>query len=106
MNVYLDDKRPCPSGFHLARTAKECITLIKSNKIATLSLDYNLGYGNPTGYEVVKYMIANHLYPRKIIIHSASAFGRKRMFKLLQKHKPQHVSIYIRPALQAFTKLE
>lgn len=97
MNVYLDDKRPCPPGFRLARTVKECIELIKSNKIATLSLDYNLGYGNPTGYEVVKYMIANHRYARKIIIHSASPFGRKRMFKMLQKHKPRHVFIYIRP---------
>lgn len=106
MNVYLDDKRPCPEGFHLARTVKECIALIKSNKVETLSLDYNLGYGKPKGYEVVKYMIANQVYARKIIIHSASPFGRKRMFKLLQKHKPRQVSIYIRPALQALTKQE
>jgi hypothetical protein len=51
-------------------------------------------------------MIANQVYARKIIIHSASASGRKRMFNTLQKHKPRQVSIYIRPALQALTKQE
>ncbi|CAM4321901.1 cyclic-phosphate processing receiver domain-containing protein [Paenibacillus alkaliterrae] len=100
MDVFLDDKRRCPPGFCLVRTAKDCIALLKTNTIATLSLDYNLGYGKPTGYEVAKYMTANNVYADKIIIHSADSLGRHRMFRLLQKHKPEHVLIYIRPAIK------
>ncbi|TVY07237.1 cyclic-phosphate processing receiver domain-containing protein [Paenibacillus cremeus] len=100
MNVYLDDIRPCPSGFHLARTAKECIDLIQSGKgkLQTLSLDYNLGLGNPTGYTVAQYIVDNNTYAKQIIIHSANPFGRMKMFKLLHHHKPKHVKLSIRPA--------
>lgn len=101
MNVYLDDKRPCPPDFLLVRTAKECIALIKNNKLATISLDYNLGRGNPTGYEVAKYMSANNVYANTIIIHSADSVGRKRMARLLRKHMPEHVLLIIRPTPSA-----
>ncbi|MCZ8515330.1 cell division protein FtsJ [Paenibacillus filicis] len=97
INVYLDDMRPCPKGFILARTVESCIELISSKKLDTLSLDHDLGFGKPSGYEVVKFMIANKIYAKKIIIHSANPFGRLRMFNLLVKNKPKEVELYIRP---------
>ncbi|WNQ14018.1 hypothetical protein MJA45_13665 [Paenibacillus aurantius] len=97
INVYLDDMRPCPKGFILVRTVEACIKLISLKKVNTLSLDHDLGFGRPSGYELVKYMVTHKIYAKKIIIHSANPFGRIRMFKLLEKHKPAQVELYIRP---------
>ncbi|MDQ0061436.1 cyclic-phosphate processing receiver domain-containing protein [Paenibacillus harenae] len=99
MKLFLDDRRPCPAGYRLARTADECISLIKENEITVLSLDYNLGIGQPKGYAVAKYIAANASYPPKIIIHSNDRIGRIRMYRLLRKHMPSHasISITIRP---------
>ncbi|GAA3413805.1 cyclic-phosphate processing receiver domain-containing protein [Paenibacillus hodogayensis] len=97
INVFLDDLRPCPKGYKYAQTADECIKLITDNKVNALSLDHDLGFGKPSGYEVVKYMVQNRTYPKKIVIHSANPFGRFRMVELLTKHKPRNVDLIVRP---------
>lgn len=43
MKVYLDDIRPCPSGWRLARNYDEAITLLKSGCVEEISLDHDLG---------------------------------------------------------------
>jgi hypothetical protein len=97
INVFLDDKRSAPKGFYLVRTAQQCIKVLKSENINVMSLDYNLGSREPTGYRVVKYMVRNKLFPRKIIIHSNSPRGRSKMYDLLTQYKPKNVPIYIEP---------
>lgn len=99
VKLFLDDRRPCPAGYHLARTAEECIAIIKANPITVLSLDYNLGIGQTKGAAVAKYIAANAAYPAKIIIHSNDRIGRIRMYQLLVKHKPRYAAstICIRP---------
>lgn len=62
-----------------------------------VSLDYNLGSRKPTGYQVAKYMVEKKVFPGKIIIHSNSRRGRLKMYRLLNRHKPAHVPLYIRP---------
>lgn len=95
MKLFLDDRRPCPAGYRLARSAKECIALLQTNEITVLSLDYNLGIGQPKGYTVAKYIAVNAVYPPKIIIHSNDRSGRMRMYRLLRKHMPNQASISI-----------
>ncbi|WP_337102602.1 cyclic-phosphate processing receiver domain-containing protein [Paenibacillus sp. YIM B09110] len=99
MKLFLDDRRRCPAGYRLARTANMCIAIIKANRISVLSLDYNLGLGQPKGSTVAKYIAANAAYPAKIIIHSNDRLGRIRMYQHLVKHKPRHAAstICIRP---------
>lgn len=97
MNVFLDDVRACPKGFRLARTAEQCMKLLETCKIEVLSLDHDLGYQKPTGYDVAKFMVRNKLFAPKIIIHSANPIGSIRMFLLLNKHKPEHVRIDVQP---------
>jgi len=97
MKIFLDDLRPCPKGFRLAKTVNECLKLIKNNKIDVISLDHDLGFGQPSGFEVVKYMVRNKIYASKIIIHSANPFGRMRMYRLLKQNKPKNVSLIIQP---------
>lgn len=97
INVFLDDLRPCPANFRLARTVNECIRLLKGNKVKILSLDYDLGIGQPNGMDLVQYMVAHRLYAENIVIHSANPFGRLRMYSLLNQNKPKHVSITVKP---------
>jgi hypothetical protein len=97
INVFLDDLRPCPKGYKYVQTVDECIKIITKYKVNTLSLDHDLGFGKPSGYEVVRYMVQNRTYPKKIVIHSANPFGRFRMYELLNKHKPTNVILLVRP---------
>ncbi|MFE5317681.1 cyclic-phosphate processing receiver domain-containing protein [Paenibacillus sp. NPDC056579] len=101
INVFLDDLRPRPKGYKLARSARECIRYVKDGNINVLSLDYNLGTDKPTGYRVVKYMIEKGTYPRKIILHTATYSGRVRMYKALEKHKPESVTLVVKPRRQS-----
>ena len=70
---------------------------MKRNKVKILSLDYNLGFGQPNGMDLVRYMVAHNLYAKKIIIHSANPFGRFKMYFMLDANKPKHVSLTISP---------
>lgn len=97
INVYLDDFRPCPKGFVLARNMEECLTLLGNCKVNILSLDHDLGIGEPTGYDLVRQMVERGYYANEIYLHSSSASGRMNMYQLLMKHKPEHVVIYNYP---------
>ena len=95
--VFLDDKRQAPKGYILVTSAKQCIQLLKEEKVSVISLDYNLGYKKPKGYQVAKYMVDKKVFPDKIIIHSNSRRGRLKMYRLLFLNKPKKVLVYIRP---------
>lgn|SRR5690554_5273766 len=97
INVYLDDLRPCPPGFVLARTAEECMLLLQDCEINILSLDHDLGLDQPTGFDVVKFMVQHGRYANDIYLHTSSAMGKSNMFQLLYKHKPAHVKVHLFP---------
>lgn len=94
INVFMDDIRSCPRGFVLARTVDECIALIDECEINILSLDHDMGWSQPTGYDVTKYIVEQNKYPREIYLHTSSAIGRANMFQLLYKHKPSDVKVH------------
>jgi len=97
INIFLDDLRPAPEGFVLARTAEEAIRLLKMEKVDTLSLDFDLGWDRPTGFAVARFMAETGRYPRHIVLHTANPFGRRLMYGLLARSKPKKVSLEIRP---------
>ncbi len=97
INVYLDDIRPCPKGFVLARSADECLLLLAECEVDVLSLDYELGYGQPNGSAVVRGVIAGGKYPRRIYVHSSSPSGRALMVRLLREAAPSGVAIHDGP---------
>ena len=67
INVYLDDLRPPPEGFILARDALECRLLLLGNNINILSLDHDLGDTNTeTGYDFCKWLVEAGMYEPKI----------------------------------------
>ncbi|REK77119.1 cyclic-phosphate processing receiver domain-containing protein [Paenibacillus paeoniae] len=100
IHVYLDDFRNCPHGFVLAKTAEECKLLIDDEAIDILSLDYDLGWGQPTGYEVVRHLIENRKFPRRIYLHTSSAPGKQQMYHHLAEYLPEDVLLYGGPMPQ------
>ncbi|UVI27675.1 cyclic-phosphate processing receiver domain-containing protein [Paenibacillus spongiae] len=97
MNVYLDDHRICPKGFVLAKNAEECIALLKHAEVETLSLDYDLGWGQPTALEVVHYIVESKRFPKEIYLHTSSPSGRMQMYQLLARHAPMEVMLHNGP---------
>jgi len=97
IHVYLDDYRPTPAGFVGAPDAAACIALIDAHEIGLLSLDYDLGWGQPTGLEVAAHLVESGRYPQEIYLHTSSPSGRERMHHLLSQHAPRHVRIHNRP---------
>ncbi|XID94437.1 cyclic-phosphate processing receiver domain-containing protein [Paenibacillaceae bacterium WGS1546] len=97
INVYLDDVRPCPRGFAAARSAEECLLLLAECEVDILSLDFELGYGQPNGMAVVRGIVESGKYPRRIFVHSSSPSGRARMVKELRAADPAGVEIHDGP---------
>jgi hypothetical protein len=97
IDLYMDDARPCPKGFVLAKDAAECIALLRECEVRVLSLDYDLGWNMPNGMEVVRFIVSERLYPAVIYLHTSSAAGKMQMFQSLYANKPDHVRLYNHP---------
>lgn len=91
IHVYLDDFRPAPKGFTLALNADECMLLLEQCEVDVLSLDYDLGWGRKTGYDIAVWMVENKKFPREIYLHSSNLSARLRMYELLDLAKPDGV---------------
>lgn len=91
--------RPCPKGFVAARSAEECILLLQECEVDILSLDFDLGWGQPDALQVVHYIIAKGRYPREIYLHTSSLSGKKAMYQLLYQSKPDSVLLVNGPML-------
>ncbi|MCR8631873.1 cell division protein FtsJ [Paenibacillus sp. N5-1-1-5] len=99
IHVYLDDMRPCPKGFVAAHSAEECILLLQECEVGILSLDFDLGWGQPDGLNVVHYIVAAGRYPEEIYLHTSSLSGKKAMYQLLYQNKPEGVQLINGPML-------
>lgn len=88
MKLFVDDLRPCPDGWVLAKTATEAISVLITGEVRELSLDHDLGEPESevgSGYQVVCWLEERahagdwrHV-PRVIAIHSANPVGHQRM---------------------------
>lgn len=97
INVYLDDVRPCPQGFVAARSAEECLLLLAECEVDVLSLDFELGLGQPNGLSVVHGMIATARYPKRVYVHSSSMMGRAQMVRALRDASPPGLAVHDGP---------
>ncbi len=117
MGVYLwlDDMRPAPDGYVLAKTIQEAKTILVNERVLFASLDHDLGackdclggkspeqwleetayqsmphcehFG--TGYDLVCWMEANQIWPEsKPRVHSANPAGRARMQAVINRRFP------------------
>lgn len=82
--LFLDDVRDAPdASWTVARTAAECIELLKTGQFTRLSLDHDLGDDIAgTGYNVACWLEERAaagrwaVVPRNIGVHSANPPGR------------------------------
>ncbi|WP_127584537.1 cyclic-phosphate processing receiver domain-containing protein [Paenibacillus koleovorans] len=97
IHLYLDDRRPCPEGFVLAKTAEECKQLLSECEVNILSLDFDLGYMEPTGDEVARFLAAElnvRSFPQEIYLHTSSDYGRLIMYQMLYPHMPAGTKLH------------
>lgn len=87
MNIFLDDIRPCPDNFVCARDFNDFVRIVSLNKeqLNIVSLDYDLD-SMKTGLDAAKFLIENDIIPNKIILHSESDFGVRRIYKYLSSN--------------------
>jgi len=89
INIWLDNSRPVPDGWIGVKTAAACIGKIMSLNLDKvefdiLSLDHDLGEGNPTGTDFCKSFIKHpDRFPNTIYLHTANPKGKERMEELL-----------------------
>lgn len=84
MKIFLDDERPVPDGWVLARWPDEVVALLRTGAVTHLSLDHDLGDDERgTGYDVVLWIeeaVATSDYvPPQIMVHSANSSARQKM---------------------------
>lgn len=95
IHVYLDDLRPCPQGFTLARNVQECLLLLEECDIDILSLDHDMGWNTEqTGMDIVIWLVQKRKFPREIYIHTSSQAACTAMYQMLYSAKPDGMNIY------------
>ena len=97
INCFMDDMRtplsidgeklsPPSKYWVIARTIDDTKTLLLLGIVNDLSLDHDMGFdkGEKTGYDLVKWMEENNVWPiGKITVHSANPAGRDNMMSVL-----------------------
>ncbi|MCX5724405.1 MAG: hypothetical protein NTX84_07830 [Nitrospirae bacterium] len=96
IKLYVDDCRPCPEGWELARTITDAIRILDSGYVAEVSLDYDAGYlrvgaeghetvGGETFEAIARFIVRMPPDQRPVVkIHSANSEGARRMAALLR----------------------
>jgi len=105
-NLWLDDERPCSyqGNWRVAKNYDEAVMIMQNYTVRHASLDHDLapehyvpgGYDKPevynnftekTGYDFVKWMEANDVWPQyPPIVHSRNPVGARRMAHVLARH--------------------
>jgi len=91
--LYIDDLRPLPRGWKLARTNSEAIDILSSGKVREVSIDHDImpiGYTSqddetfmPTARFIAAMPPSKH--PKMVTIHTSSPTGAARMAKLFRE---------------------
>lgn len=80
LKLYLDDVRPCPDGWRLARSFDEAVGILTNHHgTFDVSLDHDLGNDDYDGTSLVKWFISAGRFPDDAQIHSANPVGRKNL---------------------------
>lgn len=90
--IFLDDLRDIPDGWDGTDNIEEVIEALKTREILWLSLDHDLGEDVPTGYELVKRMVEEDVWPSKgIYLHSSNVVGIENMLSMLERYAPSEL---------------
>lgn len=88
--LWLDDERPAPEGWDLAKTAGHAIMLLASGNYGEVSLDHDLGPDIVgTGYQVAcwleeQVMSDPHFFAPIVHVHTANPSARGKMMQAVR----------------------
>lgn len=89
MLLWLDDNRAPPPGWTWAKTANEAAYVLAVHPVTYASLDHDLGIHQPTGYDLVRWMIRTSNWPQyRPGVHSANPQGSLNMIEAIIEHGP------------------
>lgn len=92
MKLFLDDNRRCTQeGFDVCTNANDAIFFLSKRKYDYITLDYDLGYGEKTGLDVLIFMKNNNIFVPHINIHSSHIFGRRKMEDYCAQYFPKSI---------------
>jgi hypothetical protein len=88
-DLYLDDQRSPPAGWHHAKTTHEARAAMTGG-VRRMSLDHDLGQDDgETGTNFVEWMAKTRNWPQeKPEVHSANPYGAKAMRALIDRTGP------------------
>lgn len=87
MKLYVDDMRPAPPGWQLARTVEQAVDFLKDNWVDELSLDYMIGNSDLENFSPVARFILTlprEKRPRRVSIHTSSPRGARLLRGILE----------------------
>lgn len=93
LKLFVDDYRPCPEGWHLARTVTEAIRVLATQPVELVSLDHDIAFQGRHGIELetfegVAWYIAAMCVddrPACVMIHTGNPTAADRMFRILDE---------------------
>lgn len=98
INVFMDDMRsptadneklfPPDPYWTITRTIEDTKTLLSAGIVNDLSLDHDMSVKkeDETGYDLVKWMERNNIWPQgNIFVHSANTCGRENMLAVINR---------------------
>lgn len=84
--LYVDDCRPVPDGWALARTVQEAVAMLDAERFEEVSLDFMIA----DRYEDNFAPVARHIAampaekrPRRVYLHTSSAEGARQLRQIL-----------------------
>jgi hypothetical protein len=89
MKIYMDDARETPDGWTRTYTVEETITALLTRQVTHLSLDNDLGEGQPEGYKVIDWLEETvhgdmHFPMPEVYVHSSNASRVEYMHRALR----------------------
>jgi len=89
VKIWLDDRRPPPEpSWTWCHTVSEARALLerRSSPVTEISLDHDLGPGQPDAMTLVVWMVDHDLVPFLVNIHTWNSAGALRMETFLLQH--------------------
>lgn len=84
-SLWVDDCKPCPDGYAVARTFSEALFMLRKWDYDELYLDHDLGEPKPdrTGYDLLEQLHRDGRLPRRVICISWNPVGVERIRRAL-----------------------
>jgi hypothetical protein len=98
MRLWIDDLRPAPDGWLVARSSSEAIAVLGQFKdhpdaLNEVSFDHDLG-GDDTSRRVMTWMVENDVWPTEMVfVHTANPVGRQWLLGTARRYAPGWVDV-------------